>query len=72
MANTRLLYRKGGTACFKWLPVLATADELPAKRMALFVAGYATIILDANDPAPTKYDPPGAWAGIGPWKKEAA
>lgn len=66
-----LYYRKGGTSNYRWLPVLATADELPAKRMALFTAGYATILLDAGEPVPTKYEPPGVWAGAG-WKKERA
>lgn len=59
-----LFYRIGGTENAAWRRVLATAEEIPAKRMGLFTAGYATVINDTGI-KPEGFSPAGVWPGKG-------
>lgn len=52
-----LFYRTGGTLNFKWLK--ADVDDVPAAKLALFKAGYPTVVAAA---APVDFAPVGMMA----------
>ena len=60
--KVKLFYRVGDFDDFTWLEVVATPAALPAKRMALFIDGFTTLVAHDDYPSGRSFslDMPGA------------